>query len=55
MTGSTKTLTLENGMVEINLGRFQKAGKKVTVTITYLGSAQLLESSDTVKFRIRKP
>ena len=33
--GKTKTLTLENGVVEVNLGRFHKAGKKVTVTITY--------------------
>jgi 5'-nucleotidase len=52
--GKTKTLTLVNGMVEVNLGRFQKAGKKVIVTITYLGSAQLLGSSDTVKFRVRE-
>ncbi len=50
----TKTVTLENGMVKLNLGRFRKAGKKVTVTITYLGSDQLLGSSDTVKFRVRR-
>ena len=51
--GKTKTLTLENGVVEVNLGRFHKAGKKVTVTITYLGSDKLLGSIDTVKFRVR--
>jgi 5'-nucleotidase len=51
--GKTKTVTLENGVVEVNLGRFHKAGKKVIVTITYLGSDKLLGSSDTVKFRVR--
>ena len=34
-------------------GPVREAGKKVKVTITYLGSDKLLESSDTVTFRVR--
>jgi 5'-nucleotidase len=46
------TVDLVNGQAVVNLGKFEKRGKK-TVTIEYLGSTTLLPSTETVTFRVR--
>jgi 5'-nucleotidase len=46
-------VTLVNGKATVNLGKFQKKGKK-TVTVDYLGSSTLLASSETLSFKVTK-
>jgi len=47
------TVDLVNGQAVVDLGKFNKAGKK-TVTIDYLGSTTLLPGEETVTFKVRK-
>ncbi|WP_205473540.1 ExeM/NucH family extracellular endonuclease [Nocardioides sp. SYSU D00038] len=50
--GKTKTKTLVNGKVVVNLGKFKQKGSK-SVKITYLGSDLLTGSTRTVTFTVR--
>ncbi|HEX5090102.1 MAG TPA: ExeM/NucH family extracellular endonuclease [Nocardioides sp.] len=46
------TVDLVNGKATVNLGKFNKKGKK-KVTIDYSGSTTLLPSSETLTFKVR--
>jgi hypothetical protein len=48
--GETITKTLQNGKLKLNLGKFGKGKHKVKVT--YLGSATVEDSKDTVTFTV---
>ena len=51
--GTAVTVTLVNGAATINLGKFDKAGKKM-VTVQYLGSVGLDVSQTVVTFKVKK-
>ena len=48
-----RTLTLSGGSATVRLGRFARPGT-VKVKVTYAGSATVLGSSDTLRFRVRR-